>query len=361
MRRAFLFLLFIPLGAPAAEKPAVAELLEDDAETLLPLLTNDGEDLTGDNAAVEKTDVFTGKTALRVGSVQRFNPNLKGWEFPIVEKPGPGEYRFVRFAWKKTANTALMLQLASRETGWDHHRYTAGPEAQPWEAKTLTAAAPQEWVVVTRDVFKDFGAMTLTGIAFSPMGYGGDGLFDHVLLGRAVEDLDKHTLAALKKTVPAAKLTPARLDGYWKTLGQPDDPDAMWHLVAHREQAIPFLKARLAALTPAAAAPVTAAAAAPLIAAVTHHRFVVREQAVPELKKLGVGVLPHLKAAIAAADGEAKDWLLTVLRAWDGDVGADRLRLERCRVVLDAVGTPDAKELSARVAAHLKTPAEEKR
>lgn len=360
MRPTLLFLLLLPLPAVAAEKPGVVVLLEDDADTLLPQLNNDADGFIGQAGEVEKADVFTGKTALRIGAGQRFSSAIKGWEFVIAEKPGPGEYRFARFAWKKPANTTTMLQLAGRETGWGQ-RYAAGPQPPDWEAKIVTPAAPREWVVVTRDVFKDFGAMTLTGIAFSPMASGGDGWFDHVLLGRTLDDLDAHTLAALKKTPPAAKRTPEQLQAYWLALGAPDDTDAMWQLVARPEQAVALLTDKLTALGTAPPAAVPAAAAKPLIAAVTHHRFVVREGAVHELKKLGAGVLPHLQTAVAAADGEAKDRLLALVQSWAGDVGADRLLLERCRVVLDAAGTPAAKDLSARVAAHLKAPPEEKR
>jgi hypothetical protein len=42
--------------------------------------------------------------------------------------------------------------------------------------------------VVTRDLFADFGAFTLTGIAFTP-GPGEYALFDHVYLARTADDL----------------------------------------------------------------------------------------------------------------------------------------------------------------------------
>ena len=43
---------------------------------------------------------------------------------------------------------------------------------------------------MTRDLFKDFGAFNLTGIALTPMD-GTHGLFDAIYIGRTIEDLDK--------------------------------------------------------------------------------------------------------------------------------------------------------------------------
>ena len=49
-------------------------------------------------------------------------------------------------------------------------------------------------MVVTRDLFADFGAFTLTGLALSPMD-GDFALFDHIYLGRSVRDFELATPA----------------------------------------------------------------------------------------------------------------------------------------------------------------------
>ena len=40
-----------------------------------------------------------------------------------------------------------------------------GQNTTGWQAVRLADTAPQEWTVVTRDLWKDFGDLTLTGIA----------------------------------------------------------------------------------------------------------------------------------------------------------------------------------------------------
>src|SRR5262249_14302128 len=151
-------------------------------------------------AETETVDVFSGKTALRVAAAQRFSPDIQGWSFRIAEKPQAAEYRYLRFAWKKVGEGPLMLQICTRKPTHDWViRYHAGPAPPPWAAKVVADAAPGEWALVTRDLFADFGEVTLGGIAFTPL-TGGDGLFDHVLLGRTVEDLDRATAAVMLNT-----------------------------------------------------------------------------------------------------------------------------------------------------------------
>ena len=56
--------------------------------------------------------------------------------------------------------------------------------------KDVAPEAPTEWTVVTRDLYKDFGALHVNGISLRILGQG-EALFDHVYLGRTIEDLDK--------------------------------------------------------------------------------------------------------------------------------------------------------------------------
>ena len=66
-------------------------------------------------------------------------------------------------------------------------------------AAVALTRAPGEWTVVTRDLFKDFGgAFLLHGMALTPMD-GTAGYYDHMYLGRTIEDLDKVTAAKKNK------------------------------------------------------------------------------------------------------------------------------------------------------------------
>ena len=75
-------------GGAAGGGAAVAALLEDNAGTLLPQLTNP----TGDpgEGHVERAEVFSGRSAVRIVPMQRFHPQVPGWNYRIVEKPLPG-------------------------------------------------------------------------------------------------------------------------------------------------------------------------------------------------------------------------------------------------------------------------------
>lgn len=359
MRAAFL-LLFLSSVVRAGEKPAVVELFEDDAATLIPQLTNNDEpDLGGGKVEAEKADVFSGKLSLRVGPLQRFSPRLKGWDFPIVEKPGPDEYRFVRFAWKKTENTSAMIQFCSQGNTWGQ-RYIAGPNPPEWPAKQVSPDSPRDWVVVTRDLFRDFGPFKLTGIAFSPMGWGGQALFDHVVLGRTLEDLDQHTMTVLRNTHPAVKLTAVQMEEHWKNLASWDDVTSLWRLTAHRGQLVRFAEQKLAVWKPVVQHVPDMAKAKQLLTEAVHHRFVVREAAARELMKLGDGVLPLVNEAAERATGEEKIRLQFVLKKWSGEAVNDRTRFDRCRLALAEVDTPEAKALLDRLNKLFKTPPEKK-
>ena len=186
---------------PEDEKPsAVKELFEDDPDFFIDNLHNDG---AADGSIAERNErvFFSGTCSLMVSEFQRFNSQMPGWAFSIVEHPRPGQYRFLRFAWKRTEAPGIMLQLHAQPGTW--HRYYAGKitkRTESWGAMTRVADdAPRAWEMVTRDLFSDFGSMTITGISFSALEGPGDAYFDHIYLGRTIEDLDRVT--AVKKAV----------------------------------------------------------------------------------------------------------------------------------------------------------------
>ena len=185
----------------------------------------------------------------------------------------------------------------------------------------VSTTAPREWAVVTRDLFADFGMVTLGGIAFTPY-TGADGLFDHILLGRTVEDLDRATAATLLKTPPKEPLPGSRLKELWDRLGGADAPlaeAAGWALVRGHQQAVPFLVKTVTVPDRKAPPAVDAAQVKPLIDGLTHYRHLTRAAAEDELRKLGPGALVHVRTAMAAADGDAKARLQAA--GWMGGPG----------------------------------------
>jgi hypothetical protein len=339
--------------ARAGEKPAVVELFEDDTAAFIPQLTmggiGGGEDV---KIEAETVDVFAGTKALRVAPAQRFSPDIKGWDYSITQTPKAGEYRYLRFAWKKAGAGPLMIQFHTRGPVADWViRYQAGPDP-PWPAKVIAPAAPTEWQVVTRDLFADFGALSLGGIALTPHN-GGDGLFDHILLGRTLEDLDRATAAAIMKTPPKETLSADRLKLLWEQLGNADPivaETALWAMVRGHKEAMPYLLKTVTLPDSKAPTPVDAAAVAPLLADLTHYRHVTRAAASEELIKLGAGVLPHVRKACTLADDDSKLRLQAFIDDWSTRTGINLVRLRRCMIILRSVGTPEAKELLAKIA-----------
>src|SRR5688500_15828059 len=150
-------------GAAAGATAPVAALVEENAESLLPLLTNP----TGDpgQGHVERAEVFSGKSGVKIVPMQRFGPQIPGWNYRITEKPRNGEYRYVRWAWRQDGCVGTMVQFHI-ETGWSV-RYCAGQNTPGWGSKFVSDKPPARWAVVTRDLFADFGECTITGIAMT--------------------------------------------------------------------------------------------------------------------------------------------------------------------------------------------------
>jgi putative membrane-bound dehydrogenase-like protein len=135
-------------------------------------------------AAVSDAEKFAGRASLRVSPPQRFSPQIPRWGYRVVEKPGAGEYRYLRLAWKTPGGRGVMVELADRGA-WppadsSRGRVYSGDNTTAWKAVRLSAEPPRDWAVVTVDLWKEFGPMTLTGIA--PTAMGGDAYFARIEL-----------------------------------------------------------------------------------------------------------------------------------------------------------------------------------
>lgn len=279
--------------ADGTKPAAIAELFEDEAEAMLKLLTNPGD--AGGQGMAEGNVVFSGTKSLKITEYQRFHRQVPGWNFAIREKPKPGEYRYLRFAWRAGGANCLMLQLHDA-LDWNL-RYTAGPNPYGWATKFVADKAPGSWSLVTIDLFKDFGERTLTGIAFTI--HGGAGYFDHVYLGRSVDDLDRIDATGLAKK--ELKLTPEDLERLWRDLVSPDAAKqyrALWTLSAGGEKSAAFIKGKLA--VPKGAQDETKQLQA-WIRALGSESFQEREKASSELKKRLAAAVPLLEAELAGS------------------------------------------------------------
>lgn len=285
----------------------VVALLEDEAAALIPHLRNNEEfDPQNATASVEEVDVYAGTTALRVTPLQRFSPRIDGWQFVIAENPKAGEFRHLRFAWKKGDGNGIMVQLHDTQRSWCA-RYYAGQNAVGWEAKPTSDKLPKEWTVVTRDLFKDFGALTISGFAFTPMD-GTGGLFDHVLLGRSVADLDAATDEALGRVKPKAAFDGKERDAAWAELIGTDAEKAgpaLRRFLATAPDQADYLRDRLTDRGPAERERKAAREKVDgLVAKLADDSFDVREAAEAELARLGAAAVDEVAVAMKSPDAE---------------------------------------------------------
>ena len=122
----------------------------------------------------------------------------------IRERPAWGEFRFLRFAFRKKGAGRICLQLNHRQTEDRPARYDAG-QGQPCFPQTRRVqdgALQDQWTVITRDLFADFGPLDVEGITLSAP----DGqyvLFDQIYLARTVDDF--RFLPQRPATDPAAE------------------------------------------------------------------------------------------------------------------------------------------------------------
>jgi putative heme-binding domain-containing protein len=156
----------------------VLTLFEDDPT--FPALLTEGDG----TAEVRSDDAYAGTGALRITPLQRFSASISGWGYSIVQNPGPGEYRYLRFAWKAPQAEGVMLELAANgewpradEAG---RRFYAGENSTGWRGRQLADGPPSEWTVITVDLWDVTGEFRLTGIA--PTAMGGAALFDSIQL-----------------------------------------------------------------------------------------------------------------------------------------------------------------------------------
>jgi putative heme-binding domain-containing protein len=178
---AFLRKAFSP--ALLLTRDPVVVLFEDDPTILAKLTEGAGK------GEIRSDNPFSGTAYLAIQPLQRAAARIEGWGFRITEHPGPGEFRYLRFAWKSKGE-GIMLELAA-DGKWPAasetlRRYYSGKNTSGWAAVMVAPQPPRDWTVVTCDLWKDFGSFLLTGMA--PTAMGGEALFDRILLLRSLEE-----------------------------------------------------------------------------------------------------------------------------------------------------------------------------
>jgi RNA polymerase sigma factor (sigma-70 family) len=154
-------------------------------------------------------------------------------------------------------------------------------------------------------------------------------------------------LSTLRRPVRPA-LTRKRLEELWQALAGADAPVAyrgVGALAAAPEQSVPFLADVLRPVPPADPEQV-----ARLLADLDGEEFAVRERASADLGRLGETAEPALRKALTGeVSAEVRRRVREVsdrLQVWS----LERLRTERALEALERIGTPEAREVVARLA-----------
>ena len=141
----------------------------------------------GGTASIDTSDKTSGIASLKMTPLQRHSSRIPNWEFKIREKPAPGEFRYLSFAWKAPNAKGVMIEIADSgrwpSPNSPKRRYFSGKNTSEWKATQVADNTPKKWTFVTRDLWQDFGNLTLTGIA--PTALGGPAWFDRIELLRS--------------------------------------------------------------------------------------------------------------------------------------------------------------------------------
>lgn len=184
-----------------------------------------------------------GTAALRLSPGERESPtclqtSTEPRGISIRGTPRLGEYRFLRFAWKKVGDKSIAIHLARDgqfplpETSEPRLglRYQIGKlGVRPYaNGLKLKDQPPSDWEVVTRDLFADFGEFNATGLRLAcPDGEAA--LFDHIYFARRQEDFDAVDPKRIQRTDP---LETASDEAKRDLLGWTYDPNRFTLLIA---------------------------------------------------------------------------------------------------------------------------------
>ncbi|WP_254513471.1 PDZ domain-containing protein [Anatilimnocola floriformis] len=175
--------------ALASQHPTSFDLYEDN-----PKLTAES---TNSSSAAEyvTADRFSGRGCMQLTGNGVYRVGLKT-SLQIRERPQWGEYRFVRFAvrrpQKQKSKGRFSLEFEAAAAGRRPYRFDTGKGKPAFDSavRLWDGDLPEHWIVVTRDLFADFGEFEIRDMLVSC--FDGDSVYmDHAYLGRSPSDLDR--------------------------------------------------------------------------------------------------------------------------------------------------------------------------
>ncbi len=142
------------------------------------------------SAGIDASERHYGGRSIRVTPAGRFRLELPAG-VPIRERPLWGEARFIRFAVKKQGGGRVAVELEDAQFREAAARYDLGPGKPAYDAATRIWQdnLPKDWVVMTRDLFADFGPLDVRALVVGAPD-GEAAFIDHVYLARNPADFD---------------------------------------------------------------------------------------------------------------------------------------------------------------------------
>jgi hypothetical protein len=188
----------LALRVVAGEKPTQNNrVLLFDEEADFPAKFNSSGAVGKGEVSLDDQSASRGKVALKFSPPMKSQPNLPDWHFKIRQNPGSGEYRYLRFTWKKQGAGPLGLQLAHdgkfgpTDKGGPSYRYHGGPGNTLGASLTIRENLPaKDSFEVVRDLYADFGEFTLTGFGAVLGDKTSVAYFDELTLGQTLDDLE---------------------------------------------------------------------------------------------------------------------------------------------------------------------------
>jgi hypothetical protein len=182
----------------AEQHPLVYCILEE-PDTKLP------ETLGQGTTRVDRQERYAGRASLQISAVA--SPAQWQWRaresIVIRERPQLGEYRFLRLALRQSPATGLKLVMDNAASGRPCIFETGpGRSTDPSVRRLTTQDSSDKWLVITRDLYGDFGNLELTGLSVQ-VPTGATAWIDHFYLARTQNDFE--LIPALAAAASAAR------------------------------------------------------------------------------------------------------------------------------------------------------------
>jgi len=172
--------------------------MSEQLPTLFSIWEDSGEatPLGDGQASVVNEGAYSGKASLKIPKDARFRVSASQ-SIPIRQQPNWGEYRYLRFAFRKSGQGRVCIEVEHAKGREKVVRYDAGTGPPTLgEAKRVWALdLPHEWIVMTVDLYQDFGPLDVSGLILSAPD-GEFALIDQLYLGRSDRDFERLPAAA---------------------------------------------------------------------------------------------------------------------------------------------------------------------